>query len=147
MSARAALLLALPLAAGCVSVTWEYIVTNSRPEPGTLAILRPGEADLTECLATLGAPILVQEHMGGIAVAYGWTRERAWSISVSVPIVSEFSGSARFNDLTTGLEGILLLFDEHDRLTTIRQGYLRDLKGMIARSPQFIDDDDELDRK
>ena len=47
MSARAALLLALPLACGCVSVTWEYIDTDSPPEPGVISVLQPGEADLT----------------------------------------------------------------------------------------------------
>lgn len=141
MRGRAALLLALPLAGGCLSATWETIDTGSRPVPGTISVLRPGEADLAQCLDTLGAPILVQEHVGGIAIAYGWTRERAWSLSVDVPLAKELSASARYSDLTTGLEGILLLFDERDRLTTIRQGYLRDLKAMLARSASLVDDE------
>lgn len=145
MNPRAALLLALPLLGGCLSVTWEYIDTDSRPEPGTISALRPGEADLTDCLAALGAPILVQEHVGGIAIAYGWTRERSWSVSVDIPLASEVSGSAQYSALTTGLDGILLLFDEDYILTTIREGYLRELAGMIQRSQSSVED--EPDRK
>jgi hypothetical protein len=143
---RTALLLLLVTLAGCVSARWEYVDTDSRPDPETITGLRPGEANLERCLAALGAPIFVQEHLGGIAIAYGWTRERSWSVSVKFPLASR-SGSARFSDMTTGLEGILLLFDETDRLTTIRQGYLRDLAAMIQRSPSLVDDEDELRRK
>ena len=141
MRALPSVLLALVLGPGCFSASWERVVIQTVPDEAVFASLAPGETDLTRALAALGAPIFVYEHVDGIALAYGWQKSRIWSVSVDVPVAKEFSGSLRYADLEDGLEGLLLLFDASDRLTTMRRGVLRDLEAMIPQSRQVVDDE------
>ena len=65
---RALLLLAL-LASGCVTVRWTRNYQFLPPDEEALAALEPGSANLGDCLTSLGAPLFVEEHGRGVAIA------------------------------------------------------------------------------
>ena len=135
-SVLAALVL-LGLTGSCVS--GGYTVRTRYQEPPAHFGLRPGEADLTACLAVLGAPLVVREHNGGAVLAWGWSRHASWELSFTVPIDSE-SGSFRYRRGVDGLTGLVLIFDAGWTLRSIREGNLSDELPPAQRRAQVVEE-------
>jgi len=133
---RALALLALPLLSGCLSgqrTTW-----RTHQAPAAHLALEPGEADLTSCLDALGAPLVVREHGAGAMLAWGWSRESLWGLTLSVPIDAT-RASFTYQRATAGLEGLVLLFDEAWTLTSIREGRLAEVLPPPQRRAQVVE--------
>jgi hypothetical protein len=125
-----ALLLAALVAWGtsaCLSVSWRRDARFGRLPEGALASMEPGETDLGTCLARLGAPLEVWEVLDGMALAYGWERERNVGLTLSVPIDRGLSASLNVANERARLRGVVLFFDAADRLTVVRSGRLAEL--------------------
>jgi hypothetical protein len=134
-------LLLLPLCAGCLSVTWERESRYSPATSGAIAHLEPGKSGLGECLADLGAPLWVWEHVEAgrpaAALAYGWFDERDFGVRVSVPVTENYSASFDYDQIDERMRGLVLFFDEHWVLTSWRTGLLRDLSREARRPPAY----------
>ena len=151
MSARAQLLGALlagPIAAGCVQLSWNRVTRHSPVPRDALARLSsdPGHpSDLGECLAALGAPLWVWEHeidgASGAVLAWGWFDERSLGFSASVPITRGVSASFDYDDADARMRGVVLFFDRDWRLVVLRTGLLRDLTGEVRRPPAVLDEE------
>ena len=128
----------VPLASGCLSVTWRRDARFGEPPEGALASLRPGESDLGACLARLGAPLEVWEIPDGVALAYGWERERNLGVTLSVPIDRGLSASLNVAAERARLRGVVLFFDADDRLSLLRTGRLAEL--LPPRRPASVDE-------
>jgi len=139
------LALALALAPACLSAEWTRESRQSPPSALARQTLSPGSTALSDALELLGAPLDVYEYrQTGLALAYGWYRSDAKGLRVSVPIYERASASVDYSDNREGLKGLLLLFDEHLRLVSIREGWLADLTaGLERQSPALLDDVEE----
>ena len=85
------------LLCGCVSLNWSRGNVNEPIADAALASLRPGEADLTQCLSTLGAPNLVWEYkIDGLALAYAWVDSGGWGAGASYSFF-RYAPAASFN--------------------------------------------------
>ena len=77
-------IIALSLLSSCVSANY---IRFSRAEPVAdrdLQTLVPGESDLGDCLARLGAPHLVWKAAeDSMAIAYAWLNQGDWSVGLS----------------------------------------------------------------
>lgn len=116
------------LATGCLSLNWTRD-TRSEPVDPRWSELSPGAARLDDALAVLGAPLYVYEHEhGGAVLVWGRARADDKGFNVSVP-VSDQGGSADFDysRVSSGLRGVLMVFDADWRLTLAREGLLHDL--------------------
>jgi hypothetical protein len=138
-----ALLLLAPCA-GCVSYS---VGRESRYEPvpaATVARLRAG-SDLGECLAELGAPLWVWEHVEhgepAAALAYGWFDEREVGFRMSAPVSDDFSPYFDYDRIDQRMRGLVLFFDPDWRLTSWRVGLLRDLTREARRPPAALEED------
>jgi hypothetical protein len=107
---------------------------ESRYTPLALEALEglvPGESDLGACLARLGAPLWVWEHVEGgrpgLALAYGWLDERNVGVRLSVPVSRSVSASLDYDQSDERMRGLVLFLDERWKLTSWRTGLLRDL--------------------
>ncbi len=130
----AALALAAFVSSGCLSATWRRDVRYGPPPPGALESLRPGESELDPCLALLGAPLDVWESaQGGIALAYGWERERNLGFTFSIPLDRGASASLNVVDERAKLRGVVLFFDERGKLVLLRTGLLGELREETRR--------------
>ncbi len=109
------------------------------------ARLEAGRTQLTDCLADLGAPLWVWEHLeggrDGAALAYGWFDEEDIGVSVSVPLGEHSSASFDYTTLDTRLHGLVLFFDERWVLTSFRTGLLSDLTNEARRPPTALEED------
>jgi len=132
------------LAAGCVTYTYRRDMRFEPIDDAALDSLRPGEADISECLAKLGAPLYVWEYSKeGCALAYGFDKDRTWSLSVSVPVARGFSASGAYTDEARKLRGAVLLFDPTWRLQLVRRGMLADLSAELRpKRPAAVDTSD-----
>jgi hypothetical protein len=140
---RLALAGCLALSSACVQVAWERHEFNSPLEEDVEQELVAGEVSLKECLAQLGAPLLVWELSdSSYALAYGWDRQREYGVSFSVPVAdSGRSASINYDDIASKAYGVVLIFDSDDRLLRKRRGLLRDLAPEQARRrPLFSED-------
>lgn len=139
-----AALAVLPLLSGCLTAEYTSWRTLQEPSPEA-GLLRPGQASLEQCLDTLGAPLYVREHVGGLMLAWGWADERRWGLSLSVPADSN-SASFTYRRTDEGLEGLVLLFDEGLNLTTIRRGRLAEVLAS-AQSRAVVVEDQPVDEQ
>jgi len=98
-----------------------------------IASLAPGRSDLEDCLARLGAPLYVEEQEEGAVLGWGWYRDRATGLRVSVPITRWFSASVDYDLGDDAVRGLLLFFDGDWRLTALREGSLAELASLEAR--------------
>jgi len=148
MGARAVRVLALiacaapPLAGGCISATWS-VSRRYREVRGDDA-LAVGEDELAAALAALGAPLLVRENGDGAVLAWGWSRERAWSVTADLPLRA-VDVSFRYRDALTGLEGLVLFFDRDWRLVGRQRGSLADLLPPSQARARSFDDAPEVE--
>lgn len=102
-----------------------------------LAALAPGEATLQDALKRLGPPLLAWELPDqGIALAWGWSRSGGWQLMVSIPISDQGGAlSADYASEGSKLRGAVLFFDRDWRLTSVRQGRLRELRDTSRPRP------------
>jgi hypothetical protein len=137
MKARALVPAAALLLAGCVTFSFDRDLRFTPLAEDSLAGLQPGQARLDQCLERLGAPLYVWEYKGdGMALAYGWNKEKSWNVTVSVPVTQYYSASASYSDDTANLRGAVLLFDRDLKLEMVRRGFLRSLRAETeARRP------------
>lgn len=141
MSARLALFLVLVASPACVSGTWERHLFDREPDAAVVASLRPGESDLEEALAKLGAPLYVWETFDGFALAYGGRAERQWGFSVSLPLADRTSARFDYDDLAARIEGCVLIFDASSKLRLAQNGLLKDLRAQVERRrPSLVED-------
>ncbi len=137
---RTRLALALAAAAlllpSCVSFGWTRTHTDTAIAEADLERL-PDDAHLSDCLALLGAPLRVWELPDDdFAIAYGWFREQNLGGRVSVPITDFYGASFRYDDVGNRAHGLVLFFDEDERLRHWRFGFLRDLlTGALQEAP------------
>jgi hypothetical protein len=133
------------LVAGCVTYTYTRDMRFAPIDDAALDCLRPGEADITECLAKLGAPLYVWEYSHeGVALAYGFDKDRTWSLTVSVPVSHGFSASGSYSDQVRKLRGAVLLFDPAWRLQIVRRGMLADLSAELRhKRPAIVESTDD----
>jgi len=115
------------LLAGCVSGNYTRMLVNEPIDDARIAALSAG-SDLQVCLDALGAPARVWEtDAGRFAVAYGWIRQRGWSIRASYPLASFFSASISYEDRLRKMRGAVLWFDSDLKLVEAKTGQLADL--------------------
>jgi hypothetical protein len=140
----AALAIAL-LVAGCVTYSYTRDMRFAPIDDAALDSLHPGDADITECLAKLGAPLYVWEYSTeGVALAYGFDKDRTWSLTVSVPVSHGFSASGSYSDQVRKLRGAVLLFDPEWRLQLVRRGMLADLSAELRhKRPAIVESTDD----
>jgi hypothetical protein len=135
----------LPLCSGCVSLTWERESRNRPISVAAIARLQPGSTDLAACLADLGAPLWVWEHVEhgrpAAALAYGWFDARDLGFRVSVPVSERASASFDYDQVDERMKGLVLFFDEDWKLTEWRTGLLHDLTREARRPPAYLEDD------
>ena len=138
---RAALLaLALaPLLVGCVRVSWQRESLHAPVTDEQLDALEPGTS-LEECLARLGAPLLVRElPAGAFALAYGWLDDQGLGLNVSVPVTDSWSASVDYDRIRRETRGVVLFLDADQRVVVVRRGLLRDLLAELPeRPPAFL---------
>lgn len=130
------LILGVLLGASCISVVWERDRWHRPPEPAAVETLREGESELSACLEALGAPLHVWQVAGGYALSWAWYDAEELSYRIEAPLTHAFSASLDYSTIDRETHGLLLLFDEDDRLVLVREGFLRDLMAEDdARSP------------
>lgn len=147
MNARAVVLAATLLLGSCVTFSFERDLRYVPLADGVLEGLHPGEARLDQCIERLGAPLYVWEYKGnGMALAYGWEKEKAWTVTVSVPVTNYYSASGAYTNNAAKLRGAVLLFDSDLKLETVRRGFLRTLRAEIEnRRPAPVDEEAEAE--
>jgi hypothetical protein len=122
----------------CVNVRWQREHQFEAPAPEVLAAITT-EAPLADCLARLGAPLLVWEEPGGAALAWGWFEGRTWGGGVSVPVTSFYSASFNASDIDRNLQGLVLIFDHDWSVRIVRRGQLRELASYRRRDPALVE--------
>ena len=130
------LALLAPLLAGCLS--GEYTSRRNLQEPPAHFGLVPGKDDLSACLDVLGAPLQVYENGEGAVLAWGWSEDRVWGLTMSIPMGSQ-RGSFTYQRGATGLEGLVLVFDEAWLLTSIKEGSLADVLPSSQTRARVVD--------
>lgn len=130
-------------ASGCVQVTYGRIRLEEPISDARLQALRPDEADLTRCLADLGAPHFVWEHQGtGIALGWVWQDKDDFDIDVSYTIYKDAPGaSLSYGHEAADLPGCVLWFDATLRLRRWQRGTMGDLTLGLRQRPAVDDDD------
>lgn len=142
----AALVLLAVSAAGCIRLAWERESRHAPLVPETLGRLEPGRVGLEECLAELGAPLWVWEHVedgrASAVLAYGWYDQRDLGLRVSVPVYRALSASFEYDKVDQRMRGALFFFDQDWSLTARREGLLRDLTVELRQKrPQPVEED------
>ena len=122
------------MSTACVSFRFERTSVNVPPRAGAVEGLKPGESSLDQCLQQLGAPLYVWEYQGsGAALAWGWELSHARGVTLSIPLEQSSITAGSYDDLAKDLHGFVLFFDDGGKLTELRRGYLRDLRGELER--------------
>ncbi|MDF1799402.1 MAG: hypothetical protein P1V81_09520 [Planctomycetota bacterium] len=130
----AGLALAL-LCASCVTYDYDRFRRNMELEPATFAELVPGESDLTDALAALGAPVRVWEpRPGALALVWSWSDRKTEGFSIAVPTSDAVDASFSWRDTSDEDEGLLLVFDEDWRLETLRRGLVGEVLQGVRRA-------------
>jgi hypothetical protein len=129
-------LLAGTVVPGCAKLQYERHVQLQPIASDELQHLVPGESDLAQCLARLGAPNFVWERRGdSIALAYGSYRHEGWQAGANLSIGKGPSASFDYGELEALSRGYVLLFDERWKLESVSEGLLRDLSTKFERTP------------
>jgi hypothetical protein len=149
VSVRAFLVASAFLCSSCVTFSFDRDLRYVPLPDAAIDSVQPGEASLAECLGRFGAPLYVWEYKGdGVALAYGWHKEKNWNVTVSVPVTHGYTASASYTDDAAKLRGIVLCFDRNLGLEYVRRGFLQSLREELApRHPAPVDDDDEQDAR
>jgi len=131
------------LPAGCISAEWWRDNRHAPTADAALDDLQPGAADLSRCLAALGAPLRVWEYRGnGMGLAYGWHDHAAWGFTVTIPVHEYVDVSFEYDHGDLELPAVLLLFDAEQRLCEVRRGILREIAAdLLRRRPNDVEDD------
>jgi hypothetical protein len=139
---RALCIVAALVLSGCVTFSFDRDLRNTPLADTALDGLEPSRTTLAQCLERFGAPIYVWEYRGdGLAIAYGWQKEKQWNVTASVPIFRGYSASASFTHDASKLRGAVLLFDSDLKLEVVRRGFLKSLREELApRRPAPVDD-------
>ena len=133
---RVGLVAAALLVSSCVSVVWERDRWHRPPPSAAVDSLDGAELDLAVCLETLGAPLKVWQVAGGYALSWAWYDAEEVSYRLQLPLTQTFNASHDYSTIDRNTQGLMLLFDESDRLVLVKEGFLRDLmKEDDARSP------------
>jgi hypothetical protein len=123
-------------ASSCVKAQYERHIVLEPVQTDELQHLVPGESDLAQCLARLGAPNFVWERSGdSIAIAYGAYRHQGWQVGASVNVTRGVNASFDYGELEALSRGYVLLFDERWKLEGVSEGLLRDLSTKFERTP------------
>lgn len=122
---------------GCIAATLER--ERVLHEPLGVYSLVVGESDLDDCLAALGAPLVVRENGEGAWLAWGWAERGGWSLTASVPVTDYNSVSMRYGASLDGLEGAVLFFDRDWILVARRRGYLSQILPSAQVRAQLIE--------
>ena len=131
--------LVLGVSSGCVSFSYERELAYEPVPKADVEALRPGESDIGDALARLGAPLFVWEGVDdAVVLAYGSEDTRGWGVRVSVPL-DRTSASFQFDDRAQRLEGWILVFDDAGKLQIVRAGMLRDLRAAARRPPAYTE--------
>ncbi len=136
-SAVGALLLAA-LCASCLQLRFERD-TRLEPVPQSgLTALTPGTTNLEDVFKQLGPPLYAWELPNqGFALAWGWYSSGHWQFKISVPTpqraASPYLDYANDNDQT---RGAVLFFDAEGKLSSVREGLIRDLREQTRVRPE-----------
>ena len=139
---RSVVLLAAVLAASCVSGDYGKVRTFRPPPDGAFEARVVGETCGDDAVSALGAPLQVIEVGRGLALSWGWQKERGWELQVSAPI-GDVQGSISYADTVNKLPGVVLFFGPDWTLLLKRRGFLGDL--LPNRQPPRDVDDELLD--
>jgi hypothetical protein len=141
---KAGLLLAF-LCAGCVQFSWNRESRYAPVSPQAIESLDSASSDLESCLQVLGAPLWVLENVEngrqGAVLAYGWFDQASFGLNVSVPVSEAVSASLDLDRIDRRMHGLVLFFDEDWRLSSWRQGLLRDLTRAVRHPPAVLEED------
>ena len=129
----------LALTPACTSWSWSRQYVLRQPDTSALARLQVNSSDLEDCLAELGAPLIVEEVEQDVALYYAWIYQRDWGVSVSVPIGDD-SVSFSYTGDDRNLRAVQLMFDERLTLTELREGRLGDLRDEARSRPQMLEE-------
>ena len=126
-----ALLAVLATATGCIRFRYSSVNTHEpidQAQIGELSEqLSAGHADLATCLDELGAPVLVWQTDPGFAIAYGWRDQGAWTFHVGYTWQFILRAHVDYSSASLNLEGLVLWFDDDERLVALSRGQLSDL--------------------
>ncbi len=133
---RVILLAAALFFVSCVSVVWERDRWH-RPLPQeAVDSLDGGDVHLATCLETLGAPLHVWQVADGYALSWAWYDAEEVSYRVEFPLTQAFNASVDISTIDRNTHGLMLLFDDLDRLVLVKEGFLQDLMAEgDSRSP------------
>ena len=124
---RVVLLAAALFFVSCVSVVWERDRWH-RPLPQeAVDSLDGGDVHLATCLETLGAPLHVWQVADGYALSWAWYDAEEVSYRLQFPLTQTFNASLDYSTIDRNTQGLMLLFDDSDRLVLVKEGFLRDL--------------------
>ncbi len=143
MRASPLVLVAAFATSGCLSFTWERQRAFFEPPADAVATITTGSSTLQDCIERLGAPLLVEEYGEGMALYWGWTRDRNRGISVSIPLSESYNASVSYADADLARNGLLVVLDRDLVVELHRYGRLADLVDVVARRrPQLLEEAD-----
>ena len=126
------------LLGSCLSWTYVHINRNEPLRSEDINQLHPGSSKLSDCLAALGAPLMVWPMDHGLALAWGWQEQVDWGLDISVPLADYVDASLSYDSSYANLPGLALFLDESLVLQSIRRGQLRELK-QSSRAPALLE--------
>ncbi|MBL8860332.1 MAG: hypothetical protein JNL28_17615 [Planctomycetes bacterium] len=133
---RKLLLCCVPFLSACVSFRYERHATFEPLNSEAIGELDIGTSGIGDALALLGAPVYVWEGVGdSIVLAYGFEHSRERGFTISIPVFDRSSASFSYDDVSSKLEGIVLVFGPDEKLEIVRAGMLRDLGLIVRRRP------------
>lgn len=120
-----ACILTLLLLNSCITGTYTSFSMNEPVRHEDMAKLRPGESNLGDCLAALGAPTRIwNAGENRIALAYTWVGQGNWGISLSYSFNQFTSARLSYDSVETLTHGVVLILDQHLRLISMQRGLL-----------------------
>ncbi len=133
--------IALPLlVSSCVSFTYERHSTHEPVALEAIGELEIGTSDIGEAMRLLGAPLYVWEGVGGaVVLAYGSENRKEVGFQISLPLFDRTNASFNYDDVSSKLEGFVLVFDPELNLKIVRAGLLRELGREVRRRPDMVE--------
>jgi hypothetical protein len=136
MTVRALAILCVSLLSGCVSFNYGRHTLFEAVWPDAVEQLEIGTSDIGRALELLGAPLYVWEGVGdSIVLAYGAENRKETGFALSVPMFEQASASFNYDDVSSRLEGYVLVFDSDLKLEIVRAGLLRELSKVVRLRP------------
>jgi len=133
---RVGLFAATLFLASCVSVVWERDRWHRPPPRAAVDSLDGDDVHLAACLEALGAPLHVWQVADGYALSWAWYDAEEVSYRVEFPLTQAFNASVDISTIDRNTQGLMLLFDDLDRLVLVKEGFLQDLMAEgDSRSP------------